>query len=145
MSYLTNLGKTMDQTTAQGGARIPLTGIRVDILKHGGRSFANGGISDTSDEATLILDSKLVPLAGTEASDEAPAIKLVKGNLPGTIKAVPVVTPSGVLGPMMGGSYVVSSDGRFADEVERILGYKSSAPVPLHDRFETQAQYDAHI
>jgi len=40
----------------------------------------------------------------------------------------------GCVGPMAGGNYVGSSDSRFCDV--------SPYPIPVHDRFETQAQYD---
>ena len=38
-----------------------------------------------------------------------------------------------VVGPMAGGNFIYSCDSRFP----------SDYPIPLHDRYETQAQYDA--
>lgn len=37
-----------------------------------------------------------------------------------------------LLGPMFGGQFIYSSDSRFP----------SDQPIHIHDRFETQAQYD---
>lgn len=51
----------------------------------------------------------------------------------------PVVKPKGKVGPMFGGNFADSSHGLWAD----ILGNKTGGPMPIHDRFETQEQYDA--
>lgn len=50
----------------------------------------------------------------------------------------PVMKPKGVIGPMFGGSFADTSDGIWAE----ILGEKVGRAVPIHDRFETQEQYD---
>lgn len=51
----------------------------------------------------------------------------------------PVKKPRWVLGPMFGGNYASTSDAVWAD----MLGEKTGRPVPIHDRFETQEEYDA--
>lgn len=117
------------------------SGIRVSIYKDGGRSWSNGGISDLHDEATLIL-----PDGGPfKPTFDAPAIKIV-GNTAGTIKAIPYDDTKWrhekPIGPMMGGSYIATSDSRFSEETERVLGARFYGAVPLHDRFETQSDYD---
>lgn len=76
-------------------------------------------------------------------------IRLVKGNLPNTIKAV-IIDPEtneplmikNHLSPMFGGYYVTTSDSRFTKLCSKIVGLNAhfSYPVPLHDRFEL-AQY----
>lgn len=80
-----------------------------------------------------------------EPSQDAPAAMLVKGNLRGCAKVVPAVqVADGSYIPlpawsMFGGSYVASSDSRFGEAVERIVGSRFSGAVALHDRVENQA------
>lgn len=40
-----------------------------------------------------------------------------------------------MVGPMMGGTFIYSSDSRFPFDY----------PLPLHDRFETQEEYDVYF
>lgn len=74
-------------------------------------------------------------------SKDAPAAVLVKGNAPGTVVIRPVrnyvigETPEVVRG-MMGGAYVATSDSRFSDAAEKILGGRFYGAVALHDRVE---------
>lgn len=132
-----------------------LTGIRVNILKHKGQSFANGGISDEFDEAILVLeDSSIpgnIPISGeAPGSFDLPLIVLTAGPL-GTVRAqradingVPVASGGDkTVGPMAGGSFVASSDSRFSEEVARVLGRRFYGAVSLHDRHESPAQYEA--
>ena len=76
-----------------------------------------------------------------EPSKDAPAAVLVKGNAPGTVVVrvvrnyVPGETPEVIRG-MMGGAYVSTSDGRFSEAVEKILGGRFYGAVALHDRVE---------
>lgn len=113
-------------------------GITASIYKDRGRSCANGGISDTYDQVTIVNAP-----GPFEPSDDAPAVELVPGNLPGTVKAVPTDKPEGAVGPMMGGSYIATSDSRFSELASSICGTKFYGAVPLHDRYETREQYDA--
>lgn len=62
-------------------------------------------------------------------------------------------------GPMFGGTYAGSSDSRFGEAVRRLLGdpdpsglnrppFRTASvrsPIPVHDRFETWAAYNAGI
>ena len=50
----------------------------------------------------------------------------------------PVVHPKGKLGPFAGGNYATTSNATWSD----ILGERTSRPLPIHDRFETQEEYD---
>jgi hypothetical protein len=98
----------------------------------------------------------------SEPTDDAPAVLLVE-NAMGTVRIVPAVEVTGpgaaveyhgkwgplladgdkTIGPMMGGSYVGTSDSRFREAVEKLLGHGFYGAVPFHDRFETPAQYEA--
>lgn len=101
-------------------------------------SFAvcsNGGISEKHDEV-LWIGGDVAPPAMTERQ-ELPRVLLVKGNLPGTIKAIPcddAGNPKG--GSMMGGAYIASSDSRFSAACDKITGGRFYGAVALHDRFE---------
>ena len=51
----------------------------------------------------------------------------------------PVMHPKGKIGPMFGGNFAYTSNGIFAD----LLGERCTRPIPIHDRFETQEEYNA--
>ncbi len=122
-------------------------GLIADILKHQGRSYSNGGVSSKVDQVTIVNAP-----GPFEPTPDRPAVMLVYGNVPGSVKAVPAeeITPgvfvtgaaSGAVGPMHGGTYIETSDSRFGETVES-LGGPRYAPVAFHDRFETPAQYEA--
>lgn len=51
----------------------------------------------------------------------------------------PLIKPAGKIGPMMGGNFVYTCDGRFP----YIYG-KAHFPIPVHDRFETPEEYEIY-
>jgi hypothetical protein len=57
---------------------------------------------------------------------------LMTGNLGTGYKAVPVDAPKDKLGPMAGGCFIYTCDSRMPGK----------APIALHDRYETQEEYD---
>lgn len=125
-------------------------GLNADILKANGRSYAGiGGTSTYFDRVCIVnVDGPFEP------TQDCFPVMLVRGNLPGTVKAVmacpietmPVqwteVRPPNAVGPMHGGCYIESSDSRFGEAVAA-LGGPRYAPVAFHDRFETPEQYRA--
>lgn len=129
-------------------------GLIVSIYKDKGRSYSNGGFSERHDEVTVVnVEGPFEP------TEDRPPVMLVKGNVPGTVKVVPAIeTPAGYMaampgdfagddatgmGPMMGGTYVGTSDSRFSEAVEALLGVPFYGAVPFHDRFESAALYAA--
>jgi hypothetical protein len=113
-----------------------------------GRSYSNGGISERVEQVTIVnVEGPFEP------NEDRPAVLLVPGNLSGTVKLVVAVmdtpgeysedVPLGKVGPMFGGCYVDTSDARLNEAVVRLGGPSYGGPVPLHDRYETQAEYDA--
>ena len=52
--------------------------------------------------------------------------------------AEPMVRPNDKIGPMFGGNFVYTSDSR-----QYKFGGIYHLPIPVHDRFETQAEYNA--
>lgn len=130
-----------------------MRGIRIPLQV--GHRCSNGGITDRLgvDHVTLIeIDARALGLlelnelavlanairAGMQEPDEtAPAVRLLPGNMPramrGRLKLVPVdphpaLAAGRAIGPMMGGSH---------GDVPAV------GMVPLHDRWETPAQYEA--
>jgi hypothetical protein len=123
-------------------------GLIASIYKDKGRSYSNGGISQRVDAVTI------VNIAGPfEPTPERPAVMLVHGNLPGTVKIVPAVMatpgeyepdqPTGKVGPMHGGCIVSTSDSRLGEAIASLGGPRFVAGVALHDRFETPEEYRA--
>ena len=78
-----------------------------------------------------------------EPSPDAPAAMLCPGNLRGTVVIRPVEIldagdphESKPLRGAMGGAYVATSDSRFSEACEKMLGTRFYGAVPLHDRVE---------
>jgi hypothetical protein len=111
-----------------------LSGIRMDIYRSAKMpDCSNGGISGRVHEVTLIL-----PEGGPfEPTADAPAI-ILENHVRSALRAVECDEDGERLTgwSMMGGCYVATSDSRFGDECERLLGYRFYGAVPLHDRFE---------
>lgn len=77
----------------------------------------------------------LINVAGPfEPSDKYPAATLCAGYVKGSAIIKPV-TAHGKRG-MFGGAYVATSDSRFSEAVEKLIGAPFYGAVPLHDRFE---------
>ena len=106
-----------------------MKGLLVDTLAGLGTiGCTNGGVS--SNHRQFVLTGEGMPEI-FEPSERAPELKLVKWY--GFFKAVPANPPKGLCGPMFGGNFIYTSDGRFHPK----------HPVPIHDRFETQDLNDA--
>ena len=69
-----------------------------------------------------------------DPSDDCPPVQLVEGNLPGTVKIVPEEGKG--KWTMFGGNYAATSDSRFSEAVEKIVGGRFYGAVPVHDRVE---------
>lgn len=114
-------------------------GLTLHIYKSGLGDCSNGGISGRCDEVVC------VNIAGPSEPDvNRPPVLLVAGAYPGIARCVPFEDDSRPLhgvGPMMGGCYVATSDSRFTEKVEEIVGGRFYGAVALHDRYETTEQY----
>jgi hypothetical protein len=102
-------------------------GLICQIYRAGSGEHSNGGISSHCQAVTLVD----IGVDVFEPTGERPAVKLVKRN--NFVHAEPVQQPTGLVGPMAGGTFIYSSDSRFP----------SQYPIALHDRWETQEQYDS--
>lgn len=104
-------------------------GLIVNIFRSDMQDCSNKGISSNHSKFVVVnIDGPFEP------TDEMPAVKMVEGNLSGTVKIV----PADVNGrSMMGGTYVGTSDSRFSAKYAEITGDRWGASIaPLHDRFE---------
>lgn len=113
-------------------------GLRVSIYR-----------DDYNSPANLFQTKKQLTITNVEGpfepTDDAPGARLQIGNLPGTLLVRPEddameMFKNGI-GPMMGGAYVATSDSRFTQKAEDLLGVRFYGAVALHDRFETVEQY----
>lgn len=91
-----------------------------------------------ADELTIVnVDGPFSP------RPDAPAAMLVAGNVSGIARVVPAVeVGNGQYAPrpgwhMAGGAYVSTSDSRFCQAVEAIVGGRFYGAVTLHDRDES--------
>lgn len=106
-------------------------GLTAYIYRSSLGDCSNGGISGMVDRVTIVNVE-----GPAEPSAEAPAVLLVRGNVRNTAKVI--VEGAGgptMVGPMMGGAYIASSDSRFCSAVEKLTGSRDGA-APLHDRYE---------
>ena len=124
--------------------------MRAAIFKQHRGDFSNGGLSATADEVRIVnlLDEPV----------DGPAVLIVTGNVPGTLKAVEAQWFEGgmngsewgeaykpdMVGPMMGGCYIAASGADFAELAESLLGHRFYGAVALHDRYETPKQYASY-
>lgn len=107
-------------------------GLYISVFRNSefaGTDCTNGGV--TSRFTKLCVTNVDGPF---DPSDDCPAVKLVKGNLPGTVKIVPEELEG--KWTMMGGNYAATSDSRFSEACEKITGSRFYGAVPVHDRFE---------
>lgn len=109
-------------------------GMLVFVYRHGSDCTA-GGITSKLDQIVLVGPGIEGPF---EVKEGEPYLELQRKNVNGEyLYAVPRNDgdKSSLVGPMFGGNFVYSSDSRF----RRVCVY----PLPVHDRWETQACYDA--
>lgn len=73
-----------------------------------------------------------------EPSDDCPAVMLVKHRSLAAVHAVSVADKETGVWTMMGGNYLSTSDSRFGEAIEKLLGpaHRFHGPVAIHDRVE---------
>jgi hypothetical protein len=125
-------------------------GLILDIYRNGRMDCTNGGISGPAARhlVAVNIDGPFTP------GPDAPAVLVVTGNVRGSVKIVAAVNvgtdddpcwiedkPDGAVGPMMGGNYA-DGDSRLNDLVEKLTGIRAYGAIPIHDRYETPAEYE---
>lgn len=126
-------------------------GLIASIYRDSAADFSDGGVSSGYQRVCIVnIDGPFQPTAN------AYPVMLVPGNLPGTVKIVEAVDSydlgveweakriSNRVGPMMGGTFIHTSDARFGRAVADLIGGSpyGVGPVAFHDRWETPEQYD---
>jgi hypothetical protein len=120
------MNETTDEETT------PVMGLLVYIYRNPlFVGCSQDGVSERCTKATVVeFDGRPVVGGCSTPTSDAPAVKIVvrwKGSPNEYMHAEPLERGEGA-GPMMGGSFIHSSDSRF-----RAL---ATYPVPLHDRWE---------
>lgn len=101
-----------------------MKGLIASVFKSDLGDCSNGGISGKV-ESVVIVNCN----GPFDPSESMPAVEIRTGNLPGTVKAIPVEgKDENKIGWMFGGTFIYTSDSRFP----------YNYPVPLHDRQESQ-------
>ena len=117
-------------------------GLHIHVYRSNLGDSTNNGISAKADQLCLVnVEGPFEP------SNLHPAAMLVPGNLDGTLKIVPAgcyqnkETRNFEWHPvpgwyMAGGNYAATSDSRFSEACEKLLGHRFYAAVAIHDRKE---------
>ena len=107
-------------------------GLHIYIYKDDLGDCTNGGVSSRDIEGLTLtnVDGPFNPC------DRYPSAKLVVQEFFNrrSVKIVP--TEIGKRHSMFGGNYGATSDSRFSDMVEDMLGHSFYGAVPIHDRVE---------
>ena len=115
-------------------------GLSVSVYRWGLGDCTNGGESAGVGSLCVVnVSGPFSPRPGL------PAFELVEG--PGgrghaILRPVEAKKP-GMVGPMFGGNYAETSDGRFTEALRDLTGTKFYGAVPIFDRYETPADYEA--
>jgi hypothetical protein len=116
-------------------------GLLITVL----RGSRNGCVSDCTMNgiSSNAMELCLVNVEGPfEPRDGIPAAMLVVGNMRGTLRIVPAMKNDAgewvkdSRWYMMGGNYAATSDSRFDDACEKLLGHTFYGAVAIHDRCE---------
>ena len=99
---------------------------------------ANGGWSDDHDELYVAC-----PSGPFEVEVDDPSLFVLRRGPLGSLRLEPNVQPEHMVGPMASGCYAATSDSRFGEMCEELLGHRWHGAVAVHDRFETQREYEA--
>lgn len=113
---------------------LPITVLRSPLYD----GCSNGGITERFDSLLLVCEDGFIDIDETNPPENL--VKIVTRNFGfGEYKHIePVAAPdSGSVGWMSGGAVAYSCDSRFS----RMSQY----PLCVHDRQETQAQYNSYI
>ena len=69
-----------------------------------------------------------------EPTEDCPAVTLEHGTIPGIAVLKPVEAEG--KWTMFGGNYAATSDSRFSDAIEALIGHRFYGAIPVHDRVE---------
>lgn len=107
-------------------------GMVVSVFRDDLGDCSANGLSSKFDKVTVVNCE-----GPFEPSADRPAVKMEFGNIAGTVKVVPVGDEYKDRHSMFGGTFVYSSDSRFAKKCAELTGLPFwSGAVPFHDRYE---------
>ncbi len=132
MKHLKDFDSLVNENNEAEGLDKPIKGLGVYVYRSGDTDSSMGGISSKYDR--LILVGEGIPEI-FEVKEGEPYLELERRNIGGReyLSANPKRQEQrGKIGGMFGGNFVHTSDSRFP----------SDYPIPVHDRFETQQEYD---
>ena len=111
----------------------------------GYENCSNGGISSKFKQVCIVNAD-----GPSEPQPDCPAV-IIESHYRGIVRAIPAqlvgghwraVEMSHCVGPMAGGAFIHTSDSRFGELVEKLIGGRFYGAVALHDRFESTEDYD---
>ena len=105
--------------------------IRANIYKHKGETCSNHGISERFNDVLIVNEEGWIEVDGTE--ENLCEVRCITFGGRTHYYIQPVAKPQG-LGWMAGGCIVYTCDSRFPFDY----------PLSLHDRQETQKEYDMY-
>jgi len=109
-------------------------GLHIDVLKNGKYDCTNGGVT-SGDIKGLCIENVDGPF---NPSDDYPAAQLVSRNIMGRtiVHIVPTAEIEKKSWTMMGGHYGATSDSRFSEKVEEMMGTPFYGALAIHNRVE---------
>lgn len=104
----------------------------------------NGGVTSRHDSFTFFWNCKVedaIKYCEENNLDKDSCLILVKRELWGEDHsyAAPLFRPKNTIGPMFGGNFIYTCD----DNFYKLHGLTTGSPIQVHDRFESQKEYDA--
>lgn len=111
--------------------------ISVYVFRSSLGDCTNGGASGKFD--TLYVEH---PRGCFEVETSDERLFRVEPNAFGHPVLIPENKPRKAIGPMAGGNYAASSDSRFEEAIRAVTGRGFYGAVAIHDRFETQREYE---
>ena len=119
--------------------------LPVYVYRNGNHDCTNGGISSKYDRLLVACDEGFIDIDPNNVPENFAMVemrhvfgaRIIPTIYPADINEKGEVVPRGGKWWMMGGNYGATSDGRF----DRMIGGMYGA-VAIHDRYETQEEYD---
>jgi hypothetical protein len=108
-------------------------GLRVSVYRNAefDENHTNFGVTGRFKSLTVVnIEGPFEPTL------ESPGVKLVRGAMSGIARIVPIEVEHRCT--QMGGNYAATSDSRFSEAVEKIVGTRFYGAVPVHDRVESR-------
>tara|TARA_B100001094_G_scaffold327103_1_gene384550 strand:- start:800 stop:1132 length:333 start_codon:yes stop_codon:yes gene_type:complete len=109
-------------------------GLHIEIYKNGKWDCTNGGVTSKDIQGLCITNCD----GPFDPCDAYPAAELVSRKIGSRtiVNIVPTAEIEKKSWTMFGGHYGATSDSRFSEKIEQLLGSIFYGAVPIHDRVE---------